>query len=397
MFLFLLNKNVYAVQLVVSAITFLLFLVLNSSIYASECEKIWVIENLKINEINENPTLAKQNAEKKVSRLAFEKLLRRISLNSPIIIDGFINEISINEINSLIDYRLIKEEKTLLNRYIGTFNFCFQKNKVTELLSKNKIAWSELYSRPIIVFPVWKTEFVLRLWKDPNPIKKILNDKIENFDGLINLIFPENKIGVLRSIDAQLALNGDERSIARAIERSGSSRALNIIFEIEKLRSYENINLELLKLSEDEKHKIMRIKVKANIHNNKGVKQGLLYERNININIDFQEKEIKKIIDEIIFLLEESWKKANIFIGKNLSEVEIFISVNQLKYWVKAISKLKSLPGVKSVSTKKLDKNGAIVILLVEGGVDRFVSIVLENKIPFTGTKENLILDAQKL
>ena len=80
-----------------------------------------------------------------------------------------------------------------------------------------------------------------------------------------------------------------------------------------------------------------------------------------------------------------------------MSEVEIFISVNQLKYWVKAISKLKSLPGIKSVSTKKLDKNGAIVILLVEGGVDRFVSIVLENKIPFTGTKENLILDTQKL
>ena len=62
-----------------------------------------------------------------------------------------------------------------------------------------------------------------------------------------------------------------------------------------------------------------------------------------------------------------------------------------------SLSKLKSLPGIKSVSTKKLDKNGAIVILLVEGGVDRFVSIVLENKIPFTGTKENLILDAQKL
>ena len=111
MFLFLLNKNVYAVQLVVSAITFLLFLVLNSSIYASECEKIWVIENLKIIEINENPTLAKQNAEKKVSRLAFEKLIRRISLKSSLITDEFINEITINEINSLIDYRLIKEEK----------------------------------------------------------------------------------------------------------------------------------------------------------------------------------------------------------------------------------------------------------------------------------------------
>ena len=384
-------------QLVVSASAFLLLLFFSSSIQASECEKIWAIENLRINEINENPTIAKQNAEKKISRLALEKLIRRISLNSSVTIKDFINKISNNEIYSLIDYRLIKEEKTLLNRYIGTFSFCFLKNKVTDLLSKNKIAWSELYSRPIIVFPVWKTEFVLRLWKDPNPIKEILDNRIKNFDGLTKLIFPKNKIGVLRSIDADLAFNGEERSIARAIERSASSRALNIIFEIEKLKSYEDIDFELLNIPENEKHKIIKIKVQANIHNKKGIKQGLLYQKNINIHIDKQRIEIEKIIDEILFLLEENWKKANIFIGKNLSEVEVFISVNQLKYWVKAINKLKSLPGVKSVFTRKLDENGAYVILLVEGGLDRFISIVLENKLPFTGSKENLILNSQKL
>ncbi len=384
-------------QLVVSASAFLLLLFFSSSIQASECEKIWAIENLRINEINENPTIAKQNAEKKISRLALEKLIRRISLNSTVTIKDFINKISNNEIYSLIDYRLIKEEKTLLNRYIGTFSFCFLKNKVTDLLSKNKIAWSELYSRPIIVFPVWKTEFVLRLWKDPNPIKEILDNRIKNFDGLTKLIFPKNKIGVLRSIDADLAFNGEERSIARAIERSASSRALNIIFEIEKLKSYEDIDFELLNIPENEKHKIIKIKVQANIHNKKGIKQGLLYQKNINIHIDTQRIEIEKIIDEILFLLEENWKKANIFIGKNLSEVEVFISVNQLKYWVKAINKLKSLPGVKSVFTRKLDENGAYVILLVEGGLDRFISIVLENKLPFTGSKENLILNSQKL
>ena len=149
-------------QLVVSASAFLLFaFFFSSSIQASECEKIWAIENLRINEINENPTIAKQNAEKKISRLALEKLIRRISLNSSVTIKDFINKISNNEIYSLIDYRLIKEEKTLLNRYIGTFSFCFLKNKVTDLLSKNKIAWSELYSRPIIVFPVFCSYFPL--------------------------------------------------------------------------------------------------------------------------------------------------------------------------------------------------------------------------------------------
>ena len=47
--------------------------------------------------------------------------------------------------------------------------------------------------------------------------------------------------------------------------------------------------------------------------------------------------------------------------------------------------------------TKKLDKNGAYLSLLVEGGVDRFISIILENKLPFSGSKKNLIFESEKL
>ena len=66
--------DVYAVQLVISASAFFLFLnFFVSNVLAKDCEDIWLVENLQINEINENPSLAKQNAEKKVSRLAFQK------------------------------------------------------------------------------------------------------------------------------------------------------------------------------------------------------------------------------------------------------------------------------------------------------------------------------------
>ena len=103
------------------------------------------------------------------------------------------------------------------------------------LISFKTHLWSELHSSEIIVLPVWKNEFGLRLWKDPNPLKKIVEEKIKSHDGLTNLIYPKDKIGVLRSIDANLAYNGDQKSISRVIERSGASRALNIIFELEKI------------------------------------------------------------------------------------------------------------------------------------------------------------------
>ena len=385
-------------QIVISASAFFLFFsFFVSYVQASDCKDIWLIESIQIKETNENPSLAKQNAEKKVSRLAFQKLVSKIVVNSSIVKNDFFNNLSDDEIDGLIDYRLIKDEKILANRYIGSFDFCFLNEKVTKLFFQNQVQWSELYSRPIIVFPVWKTNFVLRLWKDPNPIKSVLDKKIKNHIGLTKLIFPENKIGVLRSIDAKLAFDGDEKSIARAIERSGASRALNLHFEIQKIKFDEVINFEDLNLNQVSRDKIFKMKVKAFLYNNSGKKQGLLYQKNSYFNIDMVDQIISQSIDNIVVSLEEKWKLANVFIGYNLNEVEIFVSVENINDWIKSIKILKSLPGIKSIKTIKLEKNGAHVSLLVEGGVDRFVSIILENKLPFSGSKKNLVFESGKL
>ena len=63
-FFFITNKFV---------IVFFLFI---ANIHAKECDDIWLIKNLEIREINNDPSLAKQNAEK-VSKIAFEKLIKK--------------------------------------------------------------------------------------------------------------------------------------------------------------------------------------------------------------------------------------------------------------------------------------------------------------------------------
>ena len=51
-------------------------------------------------------------------------------------------------------------------------------------------------------------------------------------------------------------------------------------------------------------------------------------------NLSFQ---LSLLLDEVIFHLEENWKKANIFMGDNTDDVQIFIYVTKIKNWVKAI------------------------------------------------------------
>ena len=384
-FFFITNKFV---------IVFFLFI---ANIHAKECDDIWLIKNLEIREINNDPSLAKQNAEQKVSKIAFEKLIKKIVLNSSINISEISNKISSQEINSMIDFKLIKYEKTLSNRYIGNFDFCFRKDKITDFLQENSFAWSELYSSEIIILPVWKNEFGLRLWKDPNPLKKIVEEKIKSHDGLTNLIYPKDKIGVLRSIDANLAYNGDQKSISRVIERSGASRALNIIFELEKITNFDNENYKNWVKSNNEIQNPYKISVIAFIHNKNGVKLNSFFKKYTFINIENLSDQISLLLDEVIFHLEENWKKANILMGNNTDDVQIFISVDKIKNWVKALNKLNSLPGIKKITTQKLTNEGAFVTVTVEGGLNRFISIVFENKLPFSGPKEKLILNSDKL
>ena len=375
----------------------IIFFLFIANIHAKECDDIWLIENLEIREINNDPSLAKQNAEKKVSKIAFEKLIKKIVLNSSINTSEILNKISSEEINSMIDFKLIKFEKILSNRYIGNFDFCFRKDKITNFFQENSFAWSELYSSEIIVLPVWKNEFGLRLWKDPNPIKNILEEKIKSHDGLTNLIFPKNRVGVLRSIDADLAYKGDQKSISRAIERSGSSRALNIIFELKKIKDIEKENYKNWVKANNKLNNPHKISVIAFIHNKNGVKLNSFFKKYTFINIENLSNQISLLLDEVIFHLEENWKKANILMGNNTDDVQIFISVDKINNWVKALNKLNSLPGIKRITTQKLTNKGAFVTVTVEGGLNRFISIVFENKLPFSGSKEKLILNSDKL
>ena len=361
------------------------------------CEKTWLIQNLTIDEINENPSLAKNTAERKVSRLAFEGLIEKIIINSLKYKETIITKVKYEEIESMLDFRLVKSEKTLSNRYIATFSFCFLKEKVTHFLSEHNIAWSELQSRPIIVFPVWKNAFSIRLWKDPNPLKDTIEKKINSHSGLTELIFPKNKIGVLRSIDANLAYIGDKKSISRAIERSGASRALIINFELNKEIIEDNIDFEELDINYIKKENLHSIKVFAYLHNNKGERQGTIYKSSSYIDINDLEKNISLQIENIIFSLEEKWKQANQFVGNNNDKIQIFIYAKNIQDWANAIRKLNSLPGVKEVFTDKLVNEGGYVNLLVEGGINRFISIALENKLPFSGSKNNLKLNSEKL
>ena len=166
---------------------------------------------------------------------------------------------------------------------------------------------------------------------------------------------------------------------------------------MEKITNFDNENYKYWLNSNNEIKNPHKISVIAFIHNNNGVRLNSFFKKYTFINIENLSDQISLLLDEVIFHLEENWKKANILMGNNTDDVQIFISVDKIKNWVKALNKLNSLPGIKKITTQKLTNEGAFVTVTVEGGLNRFISIVFENKLPFSGPKEKLILNSGKL
>ena len=195
------------------------------------CNPVWSIEDVSVDETNQSTSLALYEGEKKAASLAFNLLLDRILVNPSAIESLMLQNLKL-DIDGMVDFKLIKSETTLSNRYIANFSFCFLPNKVSNFLTSNNLSWSELKSRPILIIPVWKHKFGSHLWTDPNPWRKSFSLSLDKFNGLSQQVLPQGRIGIERSIDSKLALNGNEESISRAIARGGASRAIITVAEI---------------------------------------------------------------------------------------------------------------------------------------------------------------------
>ena len=345
------------------------------------CDPVWAIENIKVDEKNFNPTKAKNDAERKSTLKAFNKLLDRIVVTPVGEIKSDYPEMEIEKIETMLNFKLVKNETTLSNRYLAEFSFCFIPNKVANYLISKNYSWSELTSRPIIILPVWKTKFGSRLWRDPNPWKNAFVENLNFHKGLSNQIIPIGRIGVERSIDSKLALMKNSTSISRAIKRGGATRALITVAEV----------------LDNENPQLKTLKIKAILFNDKGDDQGLLYDKNISLEVSDLSNILSLESQEIISSMETRWKQANIFDGKMNGDIKVFINAKNSFEWANGMRTLKNLPGISKIRTESIHYNGGYVRLWVMGGIKRLVSIITEKDLPISGSRDNLILNAGQL
>ena len=143
------NLKLFFVKLIFLFLFIFQFEVLASS--KLDCkEKAFYVNNVISDAEHEDLTKAKSKAEEKGRLIAFNQLLNRLALRKQIKDSYKI------DLNKMINFIKINNEANSTNRFLGSFDFCFNRDEVVKFFKKENLNFAEVFSLPISIFPIYE-------------------------------------------------------------------------------------------------------------------------------------------------------------------------------------------------------------------------------------------------
>ena len=135
-------------------IIFLFLFIFQFEVIASsklDCkEKAFYVNNVISDAKHQDLTKAKSKAEEKGRLIAFNQLLNRLTLRKQIKDSYKI------DLNKMINFIKINNEANSTNRFLGSFDFCFNRDEVVKFFKKENLNFAEVFSLPISIFPIYE-------------------------------------------------------------------------------------------------------------------------------------------------------------------------------------------------------------------------------------------------
>ena len=174
-------------------IFFLLFFNVSTYSYSD----VFRVENVIIQQKFSSSKDFRENLINKAIVTSFEKLSRRIMVEQEF---WKIKNIESSKIAEMVSNVSIVDERMISSSYQMTFSIFFDDRKVKSFFNQRGIIYTESISRPILTFPVIKSQNSLNLWNDNFFIDNWNNSLVQNY--LVELMLPEGDLTDQKNVHA---------------------------------------------------------------------------------------------------------------------------------------------------------------------------------------------------
>ena len=147
---------------------------------------------------------------------AFRRLTERLTLARD---GGRIPVSGRDRLQVLVQDIAVANERTSSVRYLADLTVRFRPDAVRAFLRDMGLSYSETFSKPLVVLPVYQAGGTLQLFDDPNPWRTAWNAVAAGHDGLVPLMLPPGDLADIGLIGPELALRGDQGALSAIAER----------------------------------------------------------------------------------------------------------------------------------------------------------------------------------
>ena len=359
-------------------IIFLFLFIFQFEVIASsklDCkEKAFYVNNVISDAKHEDLTKAKSKAEEKGRLIAFNQLLNRLTLRKQIKDSYKI------DLNKMINFIKINNEANSTNQFLGSFDFCFNRDEVVKFFKKENLNFAEVFSLPISIFPIYEGPSGYVFLDEKDTWYELWKNFLNTNDSLLKFKLSTGNLSLKRSIKGKEIISSNKNVLKKIIKNDSTKRILVVILEP--------------KLGRFGKY---RLKISGKLYNESGEFDQTIFSKSRNYenfkSITILNKDVLlKDISELAYVFEESWKKNNFFNEGLITFVDVYIPIQRMQDWSNSLLLLNNLPYMKKINIVGLRGDVGKVSLGFQGTNNTFFNILNEKGYKLKQVNDEFIL-----
>ena len=367
------NLKVFFINIILVFLFIIQFEVIAST--KLDCkEKAFYVNDIISEAKDKDLTKAKSKAEEKGRLIAFNQLLNRLTLRKQI------KETYKIDLNKMINFIKINNEANSTNRFVASFDFCFNRDEVVKFFKKENLNFAEVFSLPISIFPIYEGPSGYVFLDEKDLWYNLWKNFLKTNDSLLNFKLSSGNLSLRRSVKGKEIIKSNKDVLKKIIKNDLTKRILVVILE-PKLGRYGKYQL----------------KISGKLYNETGEFDQTIFSKSRNYK-DFKSVTVLnkdlllKDINELIYVFEESWKKNNFFEEGSITFIDIYIPIQKMQDWSNSLSLLNNLPYIKKLDIVGLKGDVGKVSLTFQGTNNTFFNILNEKGYKLKQVNDEFIL-----
>jgi len=298
---------------------------------------IYTVTGVKVQASGAKPELARAKAVADGERVAFARLLRKLTLAGD---QARLPKPDAEVVRTAIRNFSVESENQQGDKYTASIAYRFDRDAVRAMLETAGVPFIDAPSPPLIVLPVWREDGKPLLWDDPNPWREAWL-RYEPEDSLVEFARVRGDLADLKAISAEEAASGNRAALNRLADHYGGGLVAVAIASVEK--GQRRIAVQLYDLA-----------------NGRTTGVGVFAAGTDAAGLDKAAAQIARAVDA-------TWKKNAIAVEQNATVVRIRAPLQGLDHWIQIRQALTSMPQLRSLITVSMSPGEALIELRFAG------------------------------